>query len=55
MLIAAGFAIALLSWLVALVLALGFAAIYVPVIASEERTCALPFPASTTIAGGCRA
>ena len=37
MLIAAGFAVALLSWPVALVLALGFAAIYVPVIASEER------------------
>ena len=37
MLIAAGFALALLSWPVALVLALGFAAIYVPVIASEER------------------
>jgi protein-S-isoprenylcysteine O-methyltransferase Ste14 len=37
MLIAAGFAVALLSWPVALVLALGFAVIYVPVIASEER------------------
>jgi hypothetical protein len=37
MLIAAGFAVALLSWPVALVLAAGFAAIYVPVIASEER------------------
>jgi len=37
MLIAAGFAVALLSWPVALVLAVGFAAIYVPVIASEER------------------
>jgi protein-S-isoprenylcysteine O-methyltransferase Ste14 len=37
MLIAAGFALALLSWLVAVVLALVFAAIYVPVIASEER------------------
>jgi protein-S-isoprenylcysteine O-methyltransferase Ste14 len=37
MLIAAGFAVALLSWPVALVLALGFTAIYVPVIASEER------------------
>lgn len=37
MLIAAGFALALLSWLVALVLALGFLVIYVPVIASEER------------------
>jgi protein-S-isoprenylcysteine O-methyltransferase Ste14 len=37
MLIAAGFAVALLSWLVAVVLAAGFAAIYIPVIASEER------------------
>lgn len=37
MLIAAGFAAALMSWLVALVLALVFIAIYVPVIASEER------------------
>jgi protein-S-isoprenylcysteine O-methyltransferase Ste14 len=37
MLIAAGFAVALLSWLVALALALGFTVIYVPVIASEER------------------
>jgi protein-S-isoprenylcysteine O-methyltransferase Ste14 len=37
MLMAAGFAVALLSWPVALVLAVGFAVIYVPVIASEER------------------
>jgi protein-S-isoprenylcysteine O-methyltransferase Ste14 len=37
MLMAAGFAVALLSWPVALVLALGFGVIYVPVIASEER------------------
>jgi protein-S-isoprenylcysteine O-methyltransferase Ste14 len=37
MLMAAGFAVALLSWPVALALALGFTAIYVPVIASEER------------------
>jgi protein-S-isoprenylcysteine O-methyltransferase Ste14 len=36
-LIAAGFALALESWPVALLLAVGFAAIYVPVIASEER------------------
>src|SRR5580692_4823108 len=36
-LIAAGFAVALLSWPVALLLAVGFAAIYIPVIASEER------------------
>jgi protein-S-isoprenylcysteine O-methyltransferase Ste14 len=37
MLMAAGFALALLSWPVALVLAIGFLVIYVPVIASEER------------------
>ena len=37
MLMAAGFAVALLSWPVALLVAGGFAAIYVPVIASEER------------------
>src|SRR5271165_4046044 len=37
MMMAAGFAVALLSWPVALVLAAGFAVIYVPVIASEER------------------
>ncbi len=37
MLIAAGFAVALQSWPFALVLAVGFAVIYVPVIASEER------------------
>jgi protein-S-isoprenylcysteine O-methyltransferase Ste14 len=37
MMIAAGFAVALLSWPVALVLAVGFLVIYVPVIASEER------------------
>ncbi len=37
MLIAAGFALALLSWPVAVVLALGFAAIYIPVIAGEEQ------------------
>ena len=35
--IAAGFALALLSWPVAVVLAAGFAIIYIPVIASEER------------------
>lgn len=44
MLIAAGFALALLSWLVALVLALGFAVIYIPVIASEERFLRATFP-----------
>jgi protein-S-isoprenylcysteine O-methyltransferase Ste14 len=44
MLIAAGFALALLSWMVALVLALGFLVIYVPVIASEERFLRATFP-----------
>jgi protein-S-isoprenylcysteine O-methyltransferase Ste14 len=44
MLMAAGFAAALLSWPVALVLAVGFAAIYVPVIASEERFLRATFP-----------
>ena len=44
MLIAAGFAVALLSWLVALVLAVGFAIIYIPVIASEERFLRGTFP-----------
>jgi len=44
MLIAAGFALALLSWPVALLLAGGFAAIYVPVIASEERFLRAAFP-----------
>jgi protein-S-isoprenylcysteine O-methyltransferase Ste14 len=37
MLIAAGFALALMSWPMALVLACGFALIYIPVIASEEQ------------------
>ncbi len=44
MLIAAGFAVALLSWPVGLVLALGFGVIYVPVIASEERFLRATFP-----------
>ncbi len=44
MLIAAGFALALPSWLVAVVLALGFLAVYVPVIASEERFLRATFP-----------
>jgi protein-S-isoprenylcysteine O-methyltransferase Ste14 len=44
MLIAAGFALALLSWPVALVLAVIFAVIYVPVIASEERFLRAAFP-----------
>ncbi len=37
MMIAAGFALALMSWPMALVLAIGFLLIYAPVIASEER------------------
>ena len=44
-LIAAGFAVALLSWPVVLVLAAGFAIIYIPVIASEERFLRATFPA----------
>jgi len=44
MLIAAGFAVALLSWPVALVLSVGFTVIYVPVIASEERFLRITFP-----------
>src|SRR6202142_273605 len=44
MLIAAGFAVALLSWPVALVLAVGFSVIYIPVIASEERFLRVTFP-----------
>jgi protein-S-isoprenylcysteine O-methyltransferase Ste14 len=43
-LIAAGFAVALLSWPVALLLAVGFAGIYIPVIASEERFLRATFP-----------
>jgi protein-S-isoprenylcysteine O-methyltransferase Ste14 len=45
MLMAAGFAVALMSWPVALVLAVGFLVIYVPVIASEERFLRTAFPA----------
>ncbi len=44
MLMAAGFALALLSWPVALALAVGFAVIYIPVIASEERFLRGAFP-----------
>lgn len=44
MLIAAGFTLALMSWAVALVLAVGFAIIYIPVIASEERFLGATFP-----------
>jgi protein-S-isoprenylcysteine O-methyltransferase Ste14 len=44
MMMAAGFAVALLSWPVAVALAAGFAVIYVPVIASEERYLRAAFP-----------
>jgi protein-S-isoprenylcysteine O-methyltransferase Ste14 len=44
MMMAAGFAVALGSWPVAVVLAIGFFAIYVPVIASEERFLRAAFP-----------
>ena len=44
MLMAAGFALALASWLVTWVLAVGFVLIYVPVIASEERFLRVAFP-----------
>ncbi len=43
-LMAAGFAVALLSWPLALLLAVGFAIIYIPVIASEERFLRATFP-----------
>src|ERR1700761_6717671 len=43
-LIAAGFAVALMSWPVAAALAVMFIAIYVPVIASEERFLRATFP-----------
>ncbi len=43
-LIAAGFAVALLSWPVAVALTIMFVAIYVPVIASEERFLRATFP-----------
>ena len=43
-LIAFGFALAVLSWPVALALAIGFGVIYVPVIASEERFLRATFP-----------
>lgn len=44
MLIAAGFAVALLSWVFALALAIGFAIVYIPTIASEERYLLATFP-----------
>lgn len=43
-LIAAGFALAALSWPLALLLAVGFALIYIPVIASEENFLRATFP-----------
>jgi hypothetical protein len=43
-LIAAGFAVALLSWAVGLALTIMFVAIYVPVIVSEERFLRATFP-----------
>jgi protein-S-isoprenylcysteine O-methyltransferase Ste14 len=43
-LIAGGFAIGLASWPVALAVALGFAAIYIPVIAGEEQFLRATFP-----------
>jgi protein-S-isoprenylcysteine O-methyltransferase Ste14 len=44
MLTAAGFAVALMSWVFASVVAAGFALIYIPVIASEERFLRATFP-----------
>ena len=44
MLMAAGFAVALLSWPLALLLAAGFAVIYIPVIAAEEQFLRDTFP-----------
>ncbi len=44
MLLAAGFALAALSWPVALLLAAAFAAIYLPVIAAEEQFLRATFP-----------
>jgi protein-S-isoprenylcysteine O-methyltransferase Ste14 len=44
MLMAAGFAVALMSWPLALVLAAGFAIIYIPVIAAEEQFLRDTFP-----------
>ena len=44
MLMAAGFAVALLNWPLALLLAAGFAVIYIPVIAAEEQFLRETFP-----------
>ena len=44
MLMAFGFALAVLSWPVALALAIGFCVVYIPVIASEERFLRAAFP-----------
>jgi hypothetical protein len=43
-LMAAGFAVALMSWPFALILGLEFIAIYIPVIASEEKFLGATFP-----------
>lgn len=45
MFMAAGFALALQSWPVAVLLAIGFSLIYIPVIAAEERFLRATFPA----------
>ena len=44
MFMAAGFAVALQSWLLGLLLAAGFAVIYIPVIASEEQFLRATYP-----------
>jgi protein-S-isoprenylcysteine O-methyltransferase Ste14 len=51
MLMAFGFALALLSWPVAVVLAIMFTVIYIPVIASEERFLRAAFPEFTDYCG----
>ena len=50
-LMAAGFAVALLSWPIAVVLLIGFLIIYIPVIASEERFLRATFPDFTQYCG----
>jgi hypothetical protein len=51
MLMAAGFALALESWPVAVLLAIGFSVIYIPVIAAEERFLRATFPAYAAYSG----
>ncbi len=51
MLVAAGFALALMSWLVTAVLACGFALVYIPVIAAEERFLRAQFPGFAAYCG----